>query len=152
MVNTTRLGPGLFTFGPTGTPLDASCQLANAVLEWDKDEDDPIRTLCGDTVAGSTTYSASISGSMLQDLADADGIVLYTWDHKGETVAFTFTPNTDAGATVTGELVIDPLAVGSSDDYGVVMASDFEWTCVGEPVLTIPAPPPLDAEPALVGA
>lgn len=137
----TRLGPGEFTFGPTATPIDASCQLANAVLAWDKDADDDIRTLCGDTVAGAVTYSASLSGTLLQDLTEADGVVAYTWAHKGEAVDFTFTPNTDAGATVTGKIVIDPLDVGSDDDYGAIMQSDFEWACVGEPTLTIPATP-----------
>jgi hypothetical protein len=74
----------------------------------------------------------------------ADGVVAYTWANKGKSVPFTFTPNTDAGATVTGNIVIDPLDVGSDDEYGSVMDSDFEWACVGEPVLTI-TPPVLDA-------
>jgi hypothetical protein len=56
-------------------------------------------------------------------------------------VDFTFTPNTAAGATVTGIVVIDPLDVGSTEDYGAVMTSDFEWACVGEPTLTIAATP-----------
>lgn len=141
MANTTRLGPGTLTFGPTGTPLDASCQMVNGVVAWDKDADDPITTLCGDTAAGGVTYNSTLAGTFLQDLSEVDGLVAYTWAHKGETVEFTFTPNTEAGATVTGDLVIDPLDVGSTEDYGAVMQSDFEWDCVGEPVLTItPAP------------
>lgn len=148
--SSTRLGPGEFTFGETGTPMDASCQLANAVLAWDKDADDDIRTLCGDTVAGAVNYTASLSGTLLQDLAVPDGVVDYTWKNKGKAVPFTFTPNTEAGATVTGTITIDPLDVGSDDEYGAVMQSDFEWACVGEPVLTIPPTTPLDAEPAAV--
>lgn len=141
MAYTTRLGPGEFTFGPTGTPMDASCQLANAVVAWEKDADDDITTLCGDTAAGSVIYTATISGTLLQDLTEEDGVVAYTWSNKGLAVDFTFTPNTAAGATVTGVVVIDPLDVGSTEDYGAVMTSDFEWACVGEPTLTIAATP-----------
>jgi hypothetical protein len=147
--STTRLGPGTLTLGPTATVEDASCQLVNAVISWDKEEDDPITVLCGDVVPGSTTYTASLSGSLLQDLADEAGLVAYTWANKGTAVDFVFTPNTAAGATVTGQLVLDPLDVGSTDDYGVIMQSDFEWSCVGEPELTWVVTP-LDAEePAL---
>jgi hypothetical protein len=146
-----RLGPGEFTFGETGTPIDASCQLANAVLAWEKDADDDIRVLCGDTVAGSVNYTASLSGNLLQDINIPDGVVAYTWANKGKAVPFTFTPNTDAGATVTGTIVIDPLDVGSDDEYGSVMDSDFEWACVGEPVLTI-TPPILGADAVVADA
>jgi hypothetical protein len=145
--NSVRLGPGLFTFGPTETPMDASCQLANGVVAWDKDAEDPITVLCGDTVAGSVTYTSTISGTLLQDLTVEDGLVAYTWEHKGEPVPFTFSPNTAAGATVTGTVVVDPLDVGSDDDYGAVMQSDFEWDIVGEPVLAWAPVVPL-AEPA----
>lgn len=131
-----RFGPGTFEFGETGTPIDASCQLANGVVQWDKDSEDPIRVLCGDTVPGAVNYTSSISGNLLQDLADEDGLVAYTWAHKGEAVPFTYTPNTEAGATITGTVVIDPLDVGTEDDYGAVLASDFEWDIVGDPVLT----------------
>lgn len=132
----TKLGPGTLTLGPVGTPLDASCQLANAALSWEKDQDDDITVLCGDVVPGALTYTAALSGSFLQDLSEADGLVAFTWENKGTVSDFVFIPNTTAGATVTGKLTIDPLDVGSTDDYGSVLQSDFEWSCVGEPVLT----------------
>lgn len=134
-VNSTKLGPGTLTLGETGTLMDASCQLTGAVVEWDKDKADDIRVLCGDVVAGGTTYSASVSGTFLQDLAEEEGLVAFTWANKGQSVAFTFVPNTAAGATVTGTLIVDPIAVGGTDDYGSTLTSDFEWACVGEPEL-----------------
>jgi hypothetical protein len=134
--NSVRLGPGTLTFGETATVMDASCQLANGVVAWDKDADDPIRVLCGDTVAGNVTYSATLSGTFLQDLTVQDGLVNYTWINKGVTVPFEFVPNSDAGATVTGNVTVDPLDVGSDEEYGAVMDSDFEWDIVGEPVLS----------------
>src|SRR3954462_3445352 len=118
--NSTRLGPGTLTLTPdpggtTPTPVDFSCQLANAVVSWDKDTDDDITVLCGDTVAGAATYTSTFSGAMLQDLADAAGIVAFSWDNKGAQVGFDFTPNTAAAATVTGIVTVDPLDVGSTD-------------------------------------
>src|SRR6185312_4666425 len=120
-----RLGPGTFTFGSATAPdveIDASCQLSSGVVAWDKDADDPIRVLCGDTVAGAVTYSATISGTLLQDLTTG-GVVEYTWAHKGEAVPFEFVPNTANGTSVTGTVVVDPLDVGSDDEYGAVMES-----------------------------
>ena len=147
----TRLGPGTLQLGETATLMDASCQLANGVVAWDKDAEDPITVLCGDTVPGSVTYSATLSGNFLQDLTEEDGLVAWSWANKGVAVPFTYTPNTAAGATVTGSVVVDPLDVGSDEDYGAVMSSDFEWDIVGEPVLSwTPAAPLADQEPALV--
>ena len=34
-----------------------------------------------------------------------------------------------------GDLTIDPLEFGG-DEMGADMTSDFEWTCVGKPVIT----------------
>ena len=134
--NTTKLGPGTLILGEVGTNQDASCQVTGAVVAWDKNKADDITVLCGDVVGGGTTYTAKLSGTFLQDLADDAGIVAYSWANKGATVPFTYVPSTEAGATVTGNLIIDPIDVGSTDDYGSTMTSDFEWDCVGEPSLT----------------
>jgi hypothetical protein len=144
----TRLGPGTLSLGEIATPMDASCQLANAVVAWDKDADDPITVLCGDVVPGNVQYTATLSGNFLQDLDQEAGLVAYTWANKGVSVPFTFTPNTAAGATVTGSVVVDPLDVGSDEEYGAVMSSDFEWDIVGEPVLSWGAPALDAAAPA----
>lgn len=131
----TKLGPGTLTVGPTASVMDVSCQVQNAVVAWSADTEDDLKVLCGDTVPGARNYSSTISGTMLEDL-EAGGFVEYTWTHKGETVDLTYTPNTEQGATVTGQIVLDPLDVGSTEDYGTNMSSDFEWAFVGDPTLT----------------
>lgn len=131
----TKLGPGTLKVGPTASVMDVSCQIQNAVVAWSADTEDDLKVLCGDTVPGARTYSSTISGTMLEDL-DTGGFVDYTWTHKGETVDVEYVPNTDNGAMVVGQVVLDPLDVGSTDDFGTPMASDFEWTFVGDPVLT----------------
>src|SRR5262245_56195578 len=94
--NVTKFGPGTITLGSAtpGPIVDFSCQLINATVEWDKDKDDDVTTLCGDVVPGSTTYTATITGTLFQDVGVATGILEYSWDHKGETVPFEFVPNT----------------------------------------------------------
>lgn len=147
-VTTTKLGPGTLTLTlGAGTPLDVSCQLVSAQVEWDKNKDDDETTLCGDVVAGDVTYTATLSGTFFQDLATATGIVAFTWDNKGAAVEFEFTPNTIAAASVTGVVTVDPLMVGG-DTPKAKMRSDFKWDCVGEPTLT-PGTGVLEAAAAL---
>lgn len=131
-----KLGPGTLTVGETGTVFDASCLVENAAVSWSVDTEDDINVLCGDTVPGARTYTATIAGTFLQDLDSQSGFVAFTWEHKGEKVPILYMPNDDAGAEVTGTVVINPLDVGTTDDYGTVMTSDFEWDFVGEPELS----------------
>jgi hypothetical protein len=129
----TKLGPGTLTIGaapPAG--IDLSCQLSAAKVAWDKDKEDDTPVLCGETIAGSTTYTAKLSGTVLLDLSDG-GMVDFTWDNKGEQFPFVFIPNDDAGKAVTGELIVDPLDVGG-DEVKKNMSVDFEWDIVGDPV------------------
>lgn len=128
-----KLGPGVLTLGDAGV-MDASCQLQNGEVAWDKDEEDPVTVLCGDVIPGAVTYTATFSGTMVQDLAD-DGIVEWTWDNKGTEQDFVYVPNDTAAKQVSGTLIVDPLTVGSTEDFGATMTSDFEWTIVGEPTL-----------------
>lgn len=130
-----KLGPGTMQIGATGTQIDMSCLIQSATVAWSVDTEDDLNVLCGDTVPGARTYSATISGTAIQDLTEPQGLVDFTWEHKGEAVPVVFTPNSAADATVTGTVVIDPLDVGG-DEYGSVMTSDFEWAFVGEPVLS----------------
>ena len=129
-----KLGPGTITVGATGTPVDFSCQVTAATVAWDVSADDPVTVLCGDQVPGARTYSSTFAGTLFQDLGLVGGIVEYSWAHKGETVPFVFTPSTEVGTTVSGDLILDPLSVGG-DTAGANMTSDFEWSIVGDPVL-----------------
>lgn len=132
----TQLGPGTLVLGEVGTEIDISCQVINAMIEWDKDKDDDVTVLCGDVVAGSTTYSATITGELFQDVDDPAGILATSWSAKGTEITFTFVPNTAAGTSAAGTLVLDPISFGG-DEAKANMTSDFTWSIVGEPVLTI---------------
>jgi len=146
-VTTTKLGPGTFTLGPAGTPLDFSCQLVSMTVETDKSKDDDETTLCGDVVAGDTTYTATLSGEFFQDLADPAGIVAYSWDNMGVAVEFIYTPNTAAAGSVEGLVTVDPLPIGG-DEPKAKMRSEFTWDCVGVPTFT-PGVGPVTADAEL---
>jgi len=132
---TVKLGPGLLSIGATGTEVDFTCQVTAAHVDWTVDEGDDTTVLCGEVVPGERTYSSALAGTLYQDLgATPNGIVDYSWAHKGETIPFVYVPNTAAAVQVSGDLILDPLTVGG-DEAGANMTSDFEWAIVGEPTL-----------------
>jgi len=142
-VTPTKLGPGTLVLGETTGEIDVSCALSAAGISVEKSQDDPIPVLCGDYVASTAEYTASLTGTLLLDLADPDSIYYYASTHRGEQVAATFTPNTDAGAVITGLITIDPL--GIEGDVRANIEAEFEWAFVSYPTITPPAaPPPLD--------
>jgi hypothetical protein len=129
---TAKLGPGLLKIGTTGTEIDVSCLVNNAVIAADKDEGDATTKLCGDVRPGSVTYTYALSGNMDTDIADAAGFFAMSQDAPGSQQSFTFTPSTEAGTTASGTLTIDPLDFGA-DETGADLTSDFEFTIVGTP-------------------
>ena len=138
--NATKLGPGVLTIGDIATGLDLSCQVSGAWVKWDKEKEDDTPTLCPDgVVAGSVSYTAKLTGTVLLDLSD-EGMVDFTWTNKGQQYPFVFEPNTAEGKAATGTVTVDPLDVGA-DEVKKNMSVDFEWDCVGEPDWgTTPAP------------
>jgi hypothetical protein len=138
--NVVKFGPGTFKLGPTATTIDYSCQVQSMGVNTDKDQGDTVTVLCGDQIPGGVTYTYTLAGTVLQDIATADGLVQYTWEHEGETVEFEFVPTTSAVTAITGSVQIDPLPIGTSDgEFGDNLTSDFEWTCAGKPAVTWPA-------------
>ena len=135
-VKYTKFGPGTLVIGAVGSPTDISCQIIQAKIEWDKDEDDDVTTLCGDVVPGAVTYSATMSGELFQDVDDPAGIMFTSWTNKGEVYPFVFTPNTAQGTHADGNLILDPVPFGS-DEPKANMTADFSWKIVGEPTLTV---------------
>src|SRR5947209_8692696 len=101
-VTPTKLGPGTLVIGEDTGEIDVSCALSSAGVSIDKSQDDPVPVLCGDYVASTAEYTASLTGTLLLDLADPDSIYYYASLHRGESVPVVFTPNTAAGMVVAG--------------------------------------------------
>ena len=129
------LGPGVLKIGATGTEVDISCNVNNAVIAANKNQGDNVTKLCGDVVPGSVTYDYTLGGNVDTDIGEDTGFFALTWEAKGSRQAFTFTPNTDAGTTATGVCIIDPLDFGGGTTTET-MTSDFEFAVVGEVIYT----------------
>lgn len=131
-VRAQTMGPGTFSIGTVGTPLDLTAQVTSLRITPSADAEDSVTTLSGETLAGARNYSWEVSGTLIQDLTE-DGMFDYTWGNAGTEVPFTFTPSTAAGRTVTGTLVVDPLELGG--DVKTKNTVDFTWLVVGQPTL-----------------
>lgn len=139
VINVTKLSPGTLriTTGPSGsTTVEMSCHLSAGEFATDKSQDDPIPVLCGSRVASAADYTASISGTVLLDLADPDSIFYYSQAHKGEQAYLEYVPNTDVGMEISGFVTMDPL--GISGDMGANATADFEWSFTEYPTITPP--------------
>lgn len=129
------LGPGTLKIGATGTEIDVSCLVNNAVIAAEKEQGDSVTKLCGTVVPGATTYSYVLSGNMDTDIAEATGFFALSVNNPGSQQGFEYVPNTEAGTTASGTLILDPLDFGG-DETTQTMTSDFEFTIVGEPAYT----------------
>jgi len=136
MIDSPAFGPGTLTLGDTASILDVSCQVENAKVNWDSNKDDDVTMLCGDILPGAQTLTATLALTVVQDLATASGLVMYSFEHRGESVPFEFLPSTAVGFTVNGLVTMVPIAVGADEPGVKPMTSDVEWSCVGEPVYT----------------
>lgn len=132
-----KLGPGTLKIGAVGSEIDVSCLLNSCTLTPNKNQGDSVTKLCGTTRPGAITYDYSLSGNIDVDIATAGGLFQLCATAPGTQQSFEWTPNNAAGVEVAGILIIDPLAFGG-DTYGADMASDFEFSLVGEPVWTFP--------------
>lgn len=134
-----RFGPGTFKLG-TAPGTDFSCSVQSLAVVPEKDEGDPIKLLCGDSIPGSISYSFNLTGTILQDIGSAAGLAKYCWTNMGLAVPFEYTPATSATTKAAGTVIIDPVTIGTSDgETGDVLTSDIEFACVGTPTVTWPA-------------
>lgn len=140
-----NLGPGTLEIGATGTEIDVSCLVNNAVIAAEKDQGDDTTKLCGTVRPGSVTYTYTLSGNVDTDIDDPAGLFALSQAEPGSQQSYVFTPSTEAGTAASGTLVIDPLDFGG-DEMGATMTSDFEFALVGAPTYAYGAPAGAAAE------
>lgn len=144
MAYDSRLLKGTLTFGETGTPFAASCQVTNFVIEQqDGDDEDAVTVLCGDVVGGGTLPGDwHMTGTAIQDFDAATGsFIKWTYDNRNTEQPFTFTPNDNASSpTITGTARVKFLGLGG--DVNARITRDFDWSVVDEPEFVWPEEPP----------
>lgn len=127
------MGPGTLSLGAVGSTIDFTAQVKSCTVKWKGKSSDSVLTLSGDTLAGDREYTVTLDATIIQDLSD-DGVVDWTWEHKGEEIPFSFVPSTAAGKSVNGLVVVDPLDIGG--DVGKRNESGMSWECVGTPTFS----------------
>lgn len=108
-----------------GTPKDFSCQYTSVAItpgDSGSGSSDLEYVLCGDVVpaaaSGGEGFGDTLDITVVSDHNVAAGLVAFSWAHRGEIVAFSFTPNKTpdeaggASQTWTGTVQMKPLAVG----------------------------------------
>lgn len=155
-ITESRLKDGELKLGTSPTELDFSCQVTNARINSTYDDDgDSVETLCGDQIpAGRRLSGRALAGTFIQDWTAATGsITEFCYDHDLEELAFSYTPNADAGPTLSGTLRIEVPSETYGGDVNTRITSDFEWSLTAPLVRTPAAPAAAEAtepEPAAV--
>ena len=136
-----KLGPGTLTIGETGSGQEMAKQSTSVAIEPSYSDGDRQIVLSGDVDQEAAEWEGTLTATFFQDYA-ADGLLAWTWEHDGETLPFTFTPNSAAGFEVSGEVVIRPATIGG--DVDTENTSEVEWSlpkrpAIGEPGTTAQA-------------
>ena len=126
----TRLGPGLLTVGTPGSEFSTQVSALTLTPSFDTTDGTPTLAVPDPPAESSTKYT--LDGSAINDFTSATGLSRYAYDHDGEELAFVWTPNTDAGTTCTGTVVVQAFPMGGK--VAEQLVTDFSWPCVGKPV------------------
>jgi hypothetical protein len=123
-----KLKTGSLLLGGT----EFACQATNVrIVPTFNEEGDNVETLCGDTLAPSTTTEWALQGTHIQDWDSAGmGIVEYSWVNNLVTVPFVWKPNASA-VTYAGNVQVRALEVGG--DVNTRITTDFDWPISGTP-------------------
>lgn len=136
-IDTVTIGPGLLKLGDG--PLGAEVRLMSCTIAWSETvtRTEARKVLSGGSTLATekATYTATISGKIVQDFDDGAGVVAWSWVHKGTNQDFLYVPNSDVDRAVQGQCRPIPLDVGGDVDVDGPEA-DFTWNCTGDdPVL-----------------
>lgn len=124
-INSTTVGPGVLRF-TSPSAMDMSTQVTKCEISPKANRSDKLTTLSGETISGTSTYTAELTVSAIQDLTTS-GFVAWSYTNAGKEASFEYTPNTANGAKVTGKCVIDPVTVGG--EVGNRATTEFTFEC-----------------------
>lgn len=128
-----KLGPGLLTFGATGSPKEFGTVVSEVKLTPDFDKDDDINVLSGDTFAGDETNTWALNITMYQTY-DQESLLLWLFNERGKDVPFTFVPDKAGAVQAKGTVTLRPAEIGG--EVKKKNTTELELPLVGEPTLT----------------
>lgn len=130
-----KLGPGTLTIGETGSGQEMAKQSTAVAIEPSYSDGDRQIVLSGDVDQEAAEWEGTLTATFFQDY-EAAGLLAWTWEHDGETLPFTFQPNSAAGFEVSGEVVIRPATIGG--DVDTENTSEVEWSLPKKPTIGEP--------------
>jgi hypothetical protein len=125
MITQSKVRNGSLTLTIGAFEYDASCQITSVKVEPKSDPGDTIEALCGARVGGAVTRKDVLNFTALQDFADLDGLVAFTWLHRDETAQFSWDPGT--GDPWTGSTTVQALDVGGDVGDDKQLESEAQW-------------------------
>ena len=131
----TQLGPGTLTLGEVGSPIDFSCQI-NSPRSSGRRTRTTTRPCCAATSSPARRPTPRRSPATCSRTSTTQPGSSRTRGRRRAQDAVQVRAEHGRRATVSGDLVVDPITVGG-DEIKANMTRDFEWNIVGEPTLTI---------------
>lgn len=137
-ISSRPLGPGTLTLGAGALAVQSQLTACKVVPSESVETAERTKVLSGETKGGneSASYSYTLQGTFLQDDPGVASVVDWSWANEGTAQDVVFTPSTEGGRVVTGELYPVPLQIGGDEVDGPDMSSDFTWRFVDKPVLS----------------
>lgn len=133
-IEDSRLKAGTLTVD--GQPF--ARQMTSVSLEPSEEEEgEAIETLSGATVEPDEVTSWVLNLGAVQDFDDPAGFVEFARANKGDTVAFTWEPNT-GGPAYSGTVKVRAVTIGG--DVATRLTTTKAWPVIGEPTVTYPGP------------
>lgn len=98
---------------------------------------DDVEVLSGAILKAEEVTAWSLNLGLIQDFDDPDGLVEYLRANYGQTVAYSWEPNSVGAPTYAGECKLRPTTIGGG--VRVRLTSTVELPVVGDPTPTYPA-------------
>lgn len=133
MANISKLGPGLLTFGATGSQKEFGGVTSEVSLEPEYDSDDAIAVLSGDEINGDETEKWTLKFTKFQDYTKAS-LDLWLAENAGEILDFTFVPDKEGALQAKGKVRIRAGKLGG--EVKKKNTSELELPVIGAPKIT----------------
>lgn len=133
MPTATVIGAGTLTLGEISSITAMDHQVTSVVLKPSAKQSESRRVLSGGEIAGDREESFKLEGKIVQDFGNPESLTEWLFNHRGEEMSFTFTPNSAKKKTVKGRLIVEAIDIGG--DVNSKPESPFSFALVGPPAI-----------------
>ena len=127
-----KLGAGKLIFGETGSATEFSKMVTAVSLEPEFDKGDTTHLLSGDSFV-EESEAWKLKFTIAQSYGE-DSLLLWLYEHSGETVPFEFVPSAKGKVQAKGEVKIRAGKIGG--DVHKENTSELELSCIKKPIIT----------------